>query len=198
MSLSDEHGWRKSRTNMADPDRKPIPMSPRDPAGVPGVQIMSEAGDGGEPPTTSRHPTITHHERGPGAVAHALEQLVRVHFARSFVHGLKPAQWHALRYFAVMPLEDRTVTAFARHRGSTMGTASTTISALVRKGYLGRSSGSARNSGLYVTDQGHQLLRDDPINELVRAIDTLDAAERDTLERALPKLVGQISGDDDS
>jgi DNA-binding MarR family transcriptional regulator len=182
---------------MADPDRRPIPMTPRDPAGVPGVQIMSDTNDGGQPPTTSGHPTITHHERGPGAVAHALEQLVRVHFARSFVQGLKPAQWHALRYFAVMPLEDRTVTAFARHRGSTMGTASTTISALVRKGYLGRSSGSARNSGLYVTDAGHDLLRDDPINDLVRAIDTLDESERATLERALPKLVSQMSGADE-
>ena len=169
-------------------------MTPRDPAGAQGVQIMSDTDDGGQPPTTSGHPTITHHERGPGAVAHALEQLVRVHFARSFVQGLKPAQWHALRYFAVMPLEDRTVTAFARHRGSTMGTASTTISALVRKGYLGRSSGSARNSGLYVTDAGHDLLRDDPINDLVRAIDTLDESERAALERALPKLVNQMSG----
>ena len=185
-------------TSMADPDCKPIPMTPRDPAGRPGGQLMGDADDGGESSTISKHPTITHHERGPGAVAHALEQLVRVHFARSFVQGLKPAQWHALRYFAVMPLEDRTVTAFARHRGSTMGTASTTISALVRKGYLGRSSGSARNSGLYVTDKGHELLRDDPINELVRAIDTLDTAERDALERALPKLVGQMSGGGDS
>jgi DNA-binding MarR family transcriptional regulator len=88
------------------------------------------------------------------------------------------------------------VTAFARHRGSTMGTASTTISALVRKGYLGRSAGSARNSGLYVTTAGQELLRDDPINELVRAIDTLDETERAALERALPKLVGHISADD--
>lgn len=182
---------------MAWADRKPIPMSPRDPIDAPTIRVAEETDPGGDALESVRHPTITHHERGPGAVAHALEQLVRVQFARSFVHGLKPAQWHALRYFAVMPLEDRTVTAFARHRGSTMGTASTTISALVRKGYLGRSAGSARNSGLYVTSFGLELLRDDPINELVRAIDTLDEPERAALERALPKLVGRISGDDD-
>lgn len=181
---------------MAGPDRKPIPMTPRDPTGAPTVRLADEMDESRDAPSAFTHPTITHHERGPGAVAHALEQLVRVHFARSFVQGLKPAQWHALRYFAVMPLEDRTVTAFARHRGSTMGTASTTISALVRKGYLGRSSGSARNSGLYVTEAGHELLRDDPINELVRAIDTLDEHERAALERALPKLVSQMSGYD--
>ena len=154
------------------------------------------SGDGADAAPEPTHPTIDHHERGPGAVAHALEQLVRVHFARSFVHGLKPAQWHALRYFAVMPLEERTVTAFARHRGSTMGTASTTITALVQKGYLGRSASSARNSGLYVTRAGHELLRDDPVNELVRAIDTLDAHERSVLERALPKLVTQMIADE--
>lgn len=180
---------------MAGSDRKPIPTPPRDPAGTPSLRLADTMNDDREVPGASKHPTITHHARGPGAVAHALEQLVRVHFARSFVQGLKPAQWHALRYFAVMPLEERTVTAFARHRGSTMGTASTTISALVRKGYLGRSSGSARNSGLFVTDAGHELLRDDPINELVRAIDTLDEQERAVLERALPKLVGQMGGD---
>ncbi|WP_156092610.1 MarR family winged helix-turn-helix transcriptional regulator [Rhodovibrio salinarum] len=149
-----------------------------------------------EPVDEPAHPTITDHERGAGAVAHSLEQLVRVHFARSFVHGLKPAQWHALRYFAVMPQEQRTVTAFARHRGSTMGTASTTISALVRKGYLGRRGSGARNSGLHVTEEGHELLSDDPINELVQAIDTLDPQERSALERALPKLVDYMTRGD--
>jgi DNA-binding MarR family transcriptional regulator len=139
------------------------------------------------------HPRIIDGERGAGAIAQALEQLVRVQFARSFVHGLKPAQWHALRYFAVMPEIERSVTAFARHRASTMGTASTTITTLVRKGYLGRAGGNTRNSGLYVTEAGHQLLRDDPINDLLAAIAGLEPDERAALERALPKLVRHMA-----
>jgi DNA-binding MarR family transcriptional regulator len=178
-----------------DTYKKRIALSPRDVTGRPAPRLAHPDPAGAWGASDPVHPTITDHERGPGAVAHALEQLVRVQFARSFVHGLKPAQWHALRYFAVMPPEERTVTAFARHRGSTMGTASTTLSALVRKGYLGRSGKGARNSGLYVTEAGHDLLRDDPINDLVRAIDTLDPQERAALEKALPKLVTQISAD---
>jgi DNA-binding MarR family transcriptional regulator len=176
--------------------RTPIPFHPHDTG--PGASDLTVGRPRGAAPVEREpsHPTISDHQRGPGAVAHALEQLVRVQFARSFVHGLKPAQWHALRYFAVMPVEDRTVTAFARHRGSTMGTASTTISALVHKGYLGRSSSSVRNSGLHVTEAGGALLRDDPINDLVRAIETLDPQERAALERALPRLVGHMAGHD--
>lgn len=129
----------------------------------------------------------------PETLAQTLEQLVRVQFARSFVHGLKPAQWHALRYFATAPEEARTVTGFARHRASTMGTASTTITTLVRKGYLGRADGHSRNNGLYVTDAGRALLVDDPIQDLVAALETLDEAERAALQSALPKLVARMT-----
>lgn len=130
-----------------------------------------------------------------GAVAQSLEQLVRVHFGRSFVHGLKPAQWQALRYFALAPACERTVTGFARYRCSTMGTASTTISTLVRKGYLGRAGDNPRNSGLYVTAAGYELLRDDPIHALVGEIAGLDPADQAALERTLPRLLARLNVD---
>jgi DNA-binding MarR family transcriptional regulator len=129
----------------------------------------------------------------PETLAQTLEQLVRVQFARSFVHGLKPAQWHALRYFATAPQDARTVTGFARHRASTMGTASTTITTLVRKGYLGRAEGHNRNNGLHVTEAGRALLADDPIQGLVAALATLDDGEREALQSALPKLVARMT-----
>jgi len=130
------------------------------------------------------------------AIADTLERLMRVQFAHSFVAGMKPAQWNALRYFAAAPDELRTVTAFARHRGSTMGTASTTISTLVRKGYLGRGRGSDRNAGLYVTDAGRALLARDPIHGLAEAIAGLDAASRATLAASLPRLLYAIADPD--
>lgn len=124
-------------------------------------------------------------------IALTLEQLIRLHFSQSFRHGLKPAQWHALRYFAFADPGDRTVTAFARHRASTMGTASTTISTLVRKGYLARDYGSGvpRNRGLHLTAAGEALLADDPIQNLTEAIEQLGAEEQETLSNSLGKLV---------
>jgi len=127
-------------------------------------------------------------------IAVALEQLIRVHFSQSFRSGLKPAQWHALRYFATAEPEDRTVTAFARHRASTMGTASTTISTLVRKGYLARDYGRGvpRNRGLHITDAGRELLEQDPIQNLVNAINRLNESERASLDSSLHKLVADM------
>jgi len=139
-------------------------------------------------------------------IAVALEQLIRVHFSQSFRSGLKPAQWHALRYFATAEPEDRTVTAFARHRASTMGTASTTISTLVRKGYLARDYGRGvpRNRGLHITEAGRDLLEQDPIQNLVNAINRLSDNERASLDTSLRKLVAdmvdspeRVAGDDD-
>lgn len=124
-------------------------------------------------------------------IALTLEQLIRLHFSQSFRHGLKPAQWHALRYFAFADPADRTVTAFARHRASTMGTASTTISTLVRKGYLARDYGSGvpRNRGLHLTAAGEALLADDPIQNLAEAITQIESSEQEILAAALRKLV---------
>lgn len=128
-------------------------------------------------------------------IALALEQLMRLHFSQSFKGGLKPAQWHALRYFTHASKEQRTVTAFARHRASTMGTASTTISTLVRKGLLARDYGNGvpRNRGLHVTEAGMGLLTDDPIQALADTVANLDSGSRDTLRSTLPRLVEQMA-----
>jgi DNA-binding MarR family transcriptional regulator len=146
-----------------------------------------------QPDAEAVRATLAAYEGEAGRIALSLEQLVRVQFARSFTHGLKPAQWQALRYFATVPAEFRSVTAFARHRCSTLGTASTTISALVHKGYLGRGEDSLRNQGLYVTAAGHRLLREDPLGALIGCVAELAEAERTALESALPKLVRRLS-----
>jgi len=127
-------------------------------------------------------------------VALGLEQVIRLHYSTCFRHGLKPAQWQALRYFAEAPPEQRTVTAFARHRASTMGTASTTISTLVKKGYLARDYGTGvpRNRGLHLTDTGRELLRDDPIQGLVDAIAQLPAEERTAMARTLDAIRARL------
>jgi len=127
-------------------------------------------------------------------IALTLERVIRLHYSQSFRHGVKPAQWAALRYFAHADAADRTVTAFARHRASTMGTASTTISSLVEKGYMARDYGDGipRNRGLHLTERGRRLLEDDPISSLVGAIDELSDDQRQTMSRILDKLVTKM------
>ena len=131
------------------------------------------------------------------AVALSLEQVIRIHFSTCFRHGLKPAQWQALRYFAEAPASERTVTAFARHRASTMGTASTTISTLVKKGFLARDYGTGvpRNRGLHLTETGRELLRDDPIQSLVAAIAALPAPERAQMAQTLETIRGHLQAE---
>lgn len=158
-------------------------------------EYLSATGHMTATPSTSTSQQGSEKPRSAEEIAAALEQLVRLQFSQSFRNGLKPAQWHALRYFATAPQEERTVTAFARHRASTMGTASTTISTLVRKGYLARDYGQGvpRNRGLHLTEAGQRLLNEDPVQTLVRAIDDLDVSEREVFSGVVQKLVTDLA-----
>lgn len=158
-------------------------------------EYLSATGHMTATPTRPPGEQASDRPRSAEEIAAALEQLVRLQFSQSFRNGLKPAQWHALRYFASAPQEKRTVTAFARHRASTMGTASTTISTLVRKGYLARDYGQGvpRNRGLHLTEAGQRLLNEDPVQTLVQAIDHLEADEREVFSRAVRKLLAALA-----
>lgn len=130
-------------------------------------------------------------------IADAIEKVMRLHYSKSFYHGLKPAQWHALRYFAGAEPSARTVTAFARHRASTMGTASTTISTLVRKGYLARTGAQSvpRNRGLHLTDAGWGALKQDPMNRMVASLEGLSTDQRRNLHDTLGKLMADLGAE---
>lgn len=128
-------------------------------------------------------------------IARALDQLMRLHVNSGYKDALKPAQWHALRYFAQAAPAQRTVTAFARHRTTSAGTASTTVSGLVARGLLLRDYGNGmpRNRGLHISPAGMALLDSDPIWTLAGCIAALDPASRQTLSAALPKLVAGMT-----
>ena len=72
------------------------------------------------------------------AVAELIKQLGRCAYGEAFTEGLNPAQCTALRYFGRANRFSRTVSAFALYHGTTRGTASQTVKALVEKGYLRR------------------------------------------------------------
>ncbi|MDZ7712840.1 MAG: MarR family winged helix-turn-helix transcriptional regulator [Rhodovibrio sp.] len=123
--------------------------------------------------------------------AHEIEKLIRIQLANSYRNELRPAQWQALRFFARADPRDRTLTGFARHRRSTMGTTSITVSQLVDRGYLERGDPSGqRNVDLRVSEKGLKTLEHDPIKELEDALDRLPEQQRDQLLAGL-RLVNE-------
>lgn len=124
------------------------------------------------------------------------ERAMRVYKASAYTQDLRPVQWEALRYFATVPPEERTVTAFARARASTMGTTSVTITRLVKRGLLDR-TGDRRNVGLQITESGQTLLNEaDPANCVSEALSELSWVEQEVFGRALEHLLERLEQED--
>jgi DNA-binding MarR family transcriptional regulator len=129
--------------------------------------------------------------RPPSAIADQLSRLGRTIHGQEFVLGLNPAQWMALRYFKDRDAPERTVMRFAEYYGSSRGTASQTISALVRKGYLRRTPNPAKRSSrlLDVTTTGLQLLDQDPQRRLIGALSRLPEETLEGLSQGVTRLL---------
>ncbi|WP_041795587.1 MarR family winged helix-turn-helix transcriptional regulator [Pararhodospirillum photometricum] len=137
------------------------------------------------------------------AVAELLTQVGRLTHSRGFTGGLNPAQWMALRYFSQANESVATVMKFAEHYGSSRGTASQSISALVRKGYLVRQPSRGKKSShvLVLTEAGRMLIEHDPINHLIDGIEELPDAKKPVFAESLEFLIRHLfdahSGDPD-
>ena len=122
-------------------------------------------------------------------LAHNLERAMRLYHAAAYTHELRPAQWQALRFFATAPAERRTLADFAQARASTMGTTSVTVTALVNRGFLERSS-RYRNVGLQITEKGKRYLEEgDPAKELANVIADLPVNQRQVLDDAVARII---------
>jgi DNA-binding MarR family transcriptional regulator len=108
---------------------------------------------------------------------------------------LSPAQWMALRFFARANRFSRTPSAFAEFQATTRGTASQAIKALEAGGYLvrQRSKKDGRSVSLRLTTKGNKALAIDPFEVLVRAVDLLDAKERDVMRLALDRVLTTVA-----
>lgn len=128
------------------------------------------------------------------AVAELVEQLGHCACAEAFRAGLNPAQWSALRYFERANRFSRTVSGFARYHGTTRGTASQTVRALVHKGYLSRRPvrHDQRSFRLELTDAARGLLGSDPIGAFVRAAGDLPPAQCADLARGLQTMLDRV------
>lgn len=129
----------------------------------------------------------------PNAIATAgtLSQVVQSTATLAFTHGLNPAQWAALRYFAHTAPETSGVMGFARHHGTTKGTASQTIAALEKKGFVARhrNQDDRRAFHLHLTAAGHNVLADDPLRELATAITALPNEQHIVMAEALERML---------
>lgn len=123
-----------------------------------------------------------------------VEQVNRIVYGLGFTSGLNPAQWAALRYLARSEREQRTVGAFAQHQFVTAPTASETVSALVRKGFVVRqpSASDKRSHVLTLTEDGQQLLRFDPLLEVATVIERLNEDQRACLGDALGVIAREL------
>ena len=114
-----------------------------------------------------------------------VETLFRRYVRENHRQGMHPAQWSALRYFKLAPPETRNLTGFARAHYTTMGTASTTVSTLVNKGYLQKHS---FRGAVNLTPAGEALLKDDPLSKVLTSVNRMSAFERNWAEFVLTSL----------
>jgi DNA-binding MarR family transcriptional regulator len=128
-------------------------------------------------------------------LARLIEQVGKACYNLGYTPGLNPAQWAALRYFHESTTDRRTVTGFANFQGTTKGTASQTVAALVRKGFLRRvaDKNDRRVHRLVLTPEGEELIERDPLKALAAAVEQLGEQERWALavnmERVLRELI---------
>lgn len=130
-------------------------------------------------------------DRNAEAIAELMLQVARKVEAEANASELKPAQWAALRYLAKAAPSARTNNAFARYHQTTTGTVTLTLKALFEKGLLRRESDpeDKRLVRFDVTPAGEEVLKQDPLKTLVRAIKGLSAERRTQLTEALTDLL---------
>lgn len=141
-------------------------------------------------------------ERGssdaPRRLAHLLGHIGRRTGASRPDSALTPVQWSALRYFSRANRFSRTPSAFARFQATTRGTASATIKALVREGYLvrRRSASDGRSVALEPSEAGRRLLEQDPVLAMEQAIGALPPEQRRSLADAVTEIIARVSETD--
>ena len=105
--------------------------------------------------------------------------------------GLNPAQWEALRFLSRCNENANSPIALTRYLGATKGTISQTVIALVKKGLVEKTSraGERRSVVLTLTDEGHELLRQDPWKRVEQGFGTLGAKKQFHTATALARLL---------
>ncbi|HMK81358.1 MAG TPA: MarR family transcriptional regulator [Xanthobacteraceae bacterium] len=127
--------------------------------------------------------------------AELLIQAARVAQAARTRDALTPAEWMALRFFARANPQSRKPSALADFGITSRAAASQVVNRLEQGGYITRvqSPKDRRSYRIDLTAKGHGVLRDDPIEGLVGAVQSLDAPARAALHDALRRVVGGLA-----
>ena len=120
-----------------------------------------------------------------------LETFVREWITARYSHGLTPAQWSALRYVCEQDNEVVTLTGFAKFYGTTLGTASQTISSLENKGLVSRSRHpeNHRKVAIKPTELGHRMMQNDPLNRIIDDFRKIDSDDSEIFLDSLNNLI---------
>jgi DNA-binding MarR family transcriptional regulator len=122
-----------------------------------------------------------------------LERLARLLRQAGHAQGLNPVQWEALRYLARCNALSHSPGAMARYLGSTKGTVSQTVKALVAKRLVLKQVDGKDHRGvaLHLTDSGRAVLVEDATQVLQADIAELSDKTRRRFDRALEILLEQ-------
>ncbi len=128
-------------------------------------------------------------------VAELIAHLGRVAYSGGRRHVLTAAQWAALRYFGRANRFSRTTSGFAEFHGTTRGTASQTVKALVEHGYLSRTRSllDGRSICFDLTGQGHAALKEDPLNDVAKAVSQLPRKARAAVAGSLRQVLAELA-----
>ncbi len=126
-----------------------------------------------------------------GTIVELLDRIGRMARGLQYAEGLNPAQWESLRFIARANRYSRTPGALAVYLGSTKGTASQTLIALERKGYITRvpDPNDRRVTHLDLTAEGEQVLVRDPLLSLSKAARQMPEVVTKSLRDGLARLV---------
>ena len=120
-----------------------------------------------------------------------IERLARLVTNEGHAHGMKPAQWEALRFLARANRFSRTPGGLTAYLGLTKGTVSQTLMSLERAGLVEKTAnpGDGRSVRLDLTEKGRALLPLDGMATIMQAFEALPPPLRASLGDGVAALV---------
>jgi DNA-binding MarR family transcriptional regulator len=132
-------------------------------------------------------------------MADLLDCLGRWSRSAQYCHGLNPAQWESLRFLGRANRLSSTPGDLAKYLGTTRGTASQTVLALTRKGYVTKAAKAddRRVAFLELTPEGRKILKDDPLKWLNQTLaGMMGPQELASATKLLSQVMGCFQGAD--
>ncbi len=138
----------------------------------------------------------TTHDMLAGEVTILVEHLSRLVHGLGYTDGLAPVQWSALRFFARVERERRTMSDLADFSGVNPSSASRTVSLLKEKGLITSSADpdNQRKQRIDLTAEGWRALTVDPLADLLAVVSRLPLEDKLALRRLTETIVISLQG----